>query len=81
MLNLDVRRERGRQPWTCLSEPATVQNPTAVHSGRDDFLKVSLWSRLQDPPPPEGHLSDCFLSVALRCTGVMPPATWTVTWF
>lgn len=23
-----------------LSEPATVQNPTAVHSARDDFLKV-----------------------------------------
>lgn len=25
----------------CLSEPATVQNPTAVHSARDDFLKVT----------------------------------------
>lgn len=26
-----------------LSEPATVQNPTAVHSARDDFLKVRLF--------------------------------------
>lgn len=39
----------------------------------------SLSSRLHDPS--EEHLSDCFLSVALRCTGVMPPEIWTVTWF
>lgn len=78
MLKADVQRERGHQPWICLSEPATVQNPTAVHSGRDDFLKVSL---VRLPDPSEEHLSDCFLSVALRCTGVMPPAIWTVTWF
>lgn len=25
-----------------VAEPATVQNPTAVHSARDDFLKVCL---------------------------------------
>lgn len=24
----------------CVAEPATVQNPSAVHSARDDFLKV-----------------------------------------
>lgn len=27
--------------WFFLAEPATVQNPTAVHSARDDFLRVS----------------------------------------
>lgn len=30
--------------FVCFTEPATVQNPTAVHSARDDFLKVR-WTK------------------------------------
>lgn len=39
----------GLDPLVSFLEPATVQNPTAVHSARDDFLKVAGVARSPVP--------------------------------
>lgn len=63
----------------CLSEPATVQNPTAVHSARDDFLKVAGVTHARVLPL-RTTASDWFSRLLLRCTGATRLEIWTATW-